>query len=193
MNREDILQRIASQIDEVKKLELALGKLNSKRNQLSKDYEEKKNLLERICGASWEDLWSAMDVAQKPEDSSDSEPKKVPEPKRAQTQKPRQSKRLLVAKDSVAYWILSAIDHYERNNPDSRTDVESIKIFIDSTKPDFLPHHSPNSVAWTVYNLTLRRMITRTRGRSGKNKKSQYHLTDLGKQALLVHQQGGEQ
>jgi len=79
---------------------------------------------------------------------------------------------------------MRAIVHYEDNNPQSRIDEGSIRIYINAEAPGFLDDRSPNAIYSALNGLKSKGVVITTPGRGANHDRSQYSLTAQGRVVL---------
>ena len=170
IDKELLWKNFNSRMSDLQKLQRELNRIESKREDVFRRLEAEKKFVEQLCGMSWED---AQNILTKPQTNESGQEQKS-------STKP---KVFGIKKDSIPWWVLRAIVHYEDTNSQSRIDSKSIKIFIDAQSPGLLDKYSKEAIFKSLYELRRRRLINKSRGRSGKGG-SQYCLTPLGREML---------
>lgn len=172
VRKEIVWQGFSSHFDELKQLRAQLQEIDAKRAEIQLKLEAKQRLIERATGLKWEEIESAS-VAQSSSNGI------------AQQITRRGSKKKSVPKEqTVRQWVLRAIAHYEDDNPQSRIDAGSIRIYINATSQGFLDNFNRNTIYATLHDLKRDGCIMVVRPRQSRKGQSRYELTAKGRTEL---------
>lgn len=168
-----IWQNINSHMDELQRLESQLREKDKQREDLRQQIEAKQRVIEQATGLTWAQV--AASITSPPARRHSGQNRNA----RSRTTSSTKSER------NVRAWVLCAIAHYEDENPKSRIDENSIRIFINAKVPGFLDHHSPNVLFGALNALKNKGFIITTPSRGANHDRSQYRLTALGRASLI--------
>lgn len=169
--RQSVWQNVSLHMDDLQQLDAQLREMDTQRESLQQQIAAKKRIIEQATGLSWAQV--AESIA-------------GPTHRRSgQNHACRTRKQAMTRTRNVRAWVLRAIAHYEDENPESRIDENSIRIFINAQTPGFLDSHSPNVLFGALNALKSKGLIITTPGRGTNHDRSQYRLTSQGRASLI--------
>lgn len=172
VGKEAVWKSFSSHFEELEQLQAQLREIDTRRTGVEQQIETKKRVIERAAGLSWEDI-QATSVA----DASQNGAVRKNRAMRLQSAFPSK-------KGSVRQWVLRAIAHFEDNNPQSRIDEGSIRIYLNAEAPGILDSRSPNAIYGALNALKFKGLVVTTPGRGTNHHRAQYCLTAQGRAAL---------
>lgn len=167
--QQSIWQNITSHMDELQQLESQLREMDKQREGLQQQIEVKQRVIAQATGLTWAQVAASL---------------ASPSVRRHSGQN-RTVRARTASITTVRAWVLRAIAHYEDENPQSRIDENSIRIFINAEGPGLLDHHSPNVLFGALNALKSKGIIITTPRRGANHDRSQYRLTALGRASLI--------
>lgn len=170
--KEAVWKSFSSHFDELERLQAQLREIDARREDIQQQLGAKKRVIERATGLSWENIQAAS-VAHTYHNGA------------AQRSTRRGNKKKSSAKErTVRQWVLRAIAHYEDNNPQSRIDGGSIRIYINAEAPGFLDSHHSNALYGALHALKCKGLVIAAPGRDPNPHRPQCCLTAKGRAAL---------
>ena len=169
-HKELVWQSFSSHFDELQALQDKIREIETHYEEIKQQIEAKKRVIERATGLPWEEIQTTLVVS-----TSHNGP----------AQLNCSSKKATVLKEgTIRQWVLRAIAHYEDNNPQSRIDKSSIRIYIDAEAPGFLENYSPNAIYFALRDLKSKGLVITAPGRETNHDRSRYCLTTKGRAVL---------
>lgn len=172
IRKEAVWKSFSSHFEELEQLQAQLREIDTRRTGIEQQIETKKRVIECATGLSWEDIQATSVV----DASQNGAVRKTARRGAKQTSPCKEG--------SVRQWVMRAIAHFEDNNPQSRIDEGSIRIYLNAEVPGFLDNHSPNAIYSALNALKFKGLVVTAPGRGTNHHRSQYCLTAQGRAAL---------
>lgn len=171
VRKEAVWHGFSSSFDELQALQDQLREIEVRREGVTQQIEAKKRDIEHACGLAWEEIQTTLVVGTSRNGSTSKSDR-------------RGSMTTAHKEGTIRDWVLRAIAHYEDDNPQSRIDEGSIRIYINAEAPVFLDDRSPNAIFSALNGLKSKGLVITVPGRGNNHGRSQYSLTAQGRAAL---------